>query len=249
MHISESSKSGFSLLELSIVLVIIGLIAGGIVAGSSMIRAAELRAILTEKEGYTTALYTFRDKYLGLPGDLKNATAFWGEIDSDQVTCITTPSSTGTETCNGNGDGTIWGGADHIELYSFWKQLSNAGLAPGNFANAGITAPYDTELGVNIPESKVSGGGWMSYNSSGSFAEFGNTFLFGAPGVTYMDQPILTPEEAWGIDKKTDDGIALSGKLRADPAGSCHDSGASAPEPYDLTNKNIECILIFEYQF
>jgi len=67
-------SAGFSLLELSIVLVIIGLIAGGIVAGSSMIRAAELRAVLTELTQYQTATNTFRDKYLGLPGDLRNAT-------------------------------------------------------------------------------------------------------------------------------------------------------------------------------
>jgi|GEM_PF-3995865 len=57
---------GFSLLELSI-----GLIAGGIVAGAAMIRAAELRALITEQEQYKTAVNTFRDKYLGLPGDLK----------------------------------------------------------------------------------------------------------------------------------------------------------------------------------
>lgn len=63
-HMSSlSRKRGFSLVELSIVLVILGLLTGGILAGQSLIRAAELRAVSTEYSRYATAVQSFRDKY------------------------------------------------------------------------------------------------------------------------------------------------------------------------------------------
>jgi prepilin-type N-terminal cleavage/methylation domain-containing protein len=71
-------KSGFTLVELSIVLMIIGLLVSGILVGKDMIRAAELRSITSEKDQFQTAVNLFKNKYLGLPGDLSNATAFWG---------------------------------------------------------------------------------------------------------------------------------------------------------------------------
>ncbi|PZP83692.1 MAG: type II secretion system protein, partial [Azospirillum brasilense] len=62
MH-RPSPTHGFSLVELSIVLVILGLLTGGILGGQSLIRAAELRTISTDANRYITAAQTFRDKY------------------------------------------------------------------------------------------------------------------------------------------------------------------------------------------
>ena len=63
-------KRAFSLVELSIVLVILGLLVGSVLAGQSLIRAAELRSVATEYNKYVTASRTFRDRYFGLPGVL-----------------------------------------------------------------------------------------------------------------------------------------------------------------------------------
>ena len=71
-------KNGFSLVELSIVLVILGLLTGGILGGQALIRAAELRAATTESQRYLAAINSFRDKYFALPGDMAIATRFWG---------------------------------------------------------------------------------------------------------------------------------------------------------------------------
>ena len=71
-----SHISAFSLVELSIVLVILGLLVGGVLSGQSLIRAAELRSVTTEYSRYTTAISSFRDKYFALPGDMSNATSF-----------------------------------------------------------------------------------------------------------------------------------------------------------------------------
>lgn len=62
-------RSGFSLVELSIVLVILGLLVGGVLTGQSLIRASELRKFMNTMERYKAATYTFRDKYFALPGD------------------------------------------------------------------------------------------------------------------------------------------------------------------------------------
>ena len=94
-------QQGFSLIELSIVLVIIGLLTGGILTGQSLIRASEVRSVATEVAKYRTAVMSFRDQYKALPGDMKNATTFWGSMTNCGAA---SPSGTGTQTCNGNND-------------------------------------------------------------------------------------------------------------------------------------------------
>jgi prepilin-type N-terminal cleavage/methylation domain-containing protein len=72
----KASQQGFTLIELSIVLVIIGLIVGGVLVGQDLIRAAAVRGQISQIEKYQTAVNTFRTKYDGLPGDLSNAANF-----------------------------------------------------------------------------------------------------------------------------------------------------------------------------
>jgi prepilin-type N-terminal cleavage/methylation domain-containing protein len=63
-------EEGFTLVELSIVLVIIGLIIGGVLVGQDMIKAAEIRSTVSQIQSYDTAANTFRDKYEYVPGDV-----------------------------------------------------------------------------------------------------------------------------------------------------------------------------------
>src|SRR4051812_28937287 len=107
MHRTRDLRAGFTLVELSIVLVILGLLVGGVLTGQSLIRAAELRAITTEQNRYVTATHTFRDKYFALPGDMTNATAYWGT--SGNCPGLAAQGNTTPATCNGNGDGKISG--------------------------------------------------------------------------------------------------------------------------------------------
>ena len=94
--------------------VILGLLVGGILAGQSLIRASELRAVTTEFTKYQTALNSFRDKYFAYPGDMTNATSFW-------PSCGTTALTT-AEGCNGNGDG--------IGTHAFSRGSEGAAAAP-----------------------------------------------------------------------------------------------------------------------
>jgi prepilin-type N-terminal cleavage/methylation domain-containing protein len=126
---------GFTLIELSIVLVIIGLIVGGVLVGQDLIKAAEVRKIISEKDAIGTAVYTFETKYSCLPGDCPNATNFWGQTAGCSV-FATTPLTNGGPTCNGNGDGNIDFGqgaagsypGTSLEVQYFWHHLFNAGL-------------------------------------------------------------------------------------------------------------------------
>src|ERR1700722_13172793 len=70
LFMKSEQTNGFTLIELSIVLVIIGLIVGGVLVGQDLIKAAEVRAQISQIESYNTAVNTFRGKYSKIPGDM-----------------------------------------------------------------------------------------------------------------------------------------------------------------------------------
>lgn len=217
----------FSLVELSIVLVILGLLTGGILAGQSLIRAAELRAIPSELNRYVTATQIFRDKYMALPGDMPNAVRFWGAqaggtTDGVDATCAAlthTSPATGPATCNGNGNGIV----SNSEAFRYWHHLANAGLIEGTYAGVGGPAGnFHARTGWNVPASRVSNVGWSlghlsNYGgSTQAFAfDYGHTYEIGTEvssnNRTYG--PFLTPEEMWSLDAKIDDGKPGQGSI------------------------------------
>src|SRR5437879_2899141 len=106
MH-TRKSEQGFTLIELSIVLVIIGLIVGGVLVGQDLIKAAEIRATVAQIEKYNTAVNTFRNKYTGIPGDLLYATA--SSFGIDDIGGTGAPCATAGAANCGDGNGLIDG--------------------------------------------------------------------------------------------------------------------------------------------
>lgn len=254
------SKLAFSLVELSIVLVILGLLVGGVLAGQSLIRAAELRAITTEYARYVTAVGSFRDKYFALPGDMTNATAFWNAADGstgNTVGCVTT-AGTSTQTCNGNGDGIVYPSTSSQESYRYWQQLANAGLIEGSFDGITHGSTINSSTTANSPSSKLTNGlWWVWYYStlSGSSLYFDGTYgtflMLGKPTAnTYPALGILKPEELWNIDTKLDDGKPATGKVVVYANGglaTCTDTGTSSTltASYLLTSSATVCNPVF----
>lgn len=237
MHTNPRHINGFSLIELSIVLVIIGLLIGGILAGQSLIRASELRSITTDYSRYKTAIGAFQDKYFALPGDMANATAFW-----TMGTCPGKGDDTPApvqNTCNGNGNGMIDAQAvTSNEVFRFWQHLALAGLIESSYTGVAATTAggyqgnYRSFTTPNIPASKLANAGWNflyvpndGYNAiNGSVGvsdtiyfdgNYGNIFNFGGISANQLTTtPQLRPEEAWNIDTKLDDGKPALGIVR-----------------------------------
>lgn len=234
-------KRGFSLVELSIVLVILGLLVGGVLSGQSLIRAAELRSITADVSRYQTAVRAYSDKYLALPGDQSNAFQWWGTAASCTNTLVTDSNPNG---CNGNGDGKIncyfnyndcgsTTGKTSAEGWRAWQFLAVAGLIEGRYS--GIADPatttagweeYDSSPGVNVPASKISPGGYQLFWIDSTLTSYywhvtparGNQYIIlgtcgTAAGAIECTNGLLKGIEGWNIDTKLDDGIANTGKI------------------------------------
>src|SRR5690242_12333924 len=73
----KGKYQGFTLVEIAIVLVIIGLLLGGILKGQEMITQAKIKSVIADMSGVSAAMYGYQDRYRALPGDDKNGTR-WG---------------------------------------------------------------------------------------------------------------------------------------------------------------------------
>lgn len=255
---------GFSLVELSIVLVILGLLTGGILGGQSLIRAAEIRGITTDQSRYSTAVQSFRDKYFSVPGDMANATAFWGAATSCPGE-VSTP-STGTATCNGNGDGRLQhGAATANEPFRLWHHLANAGLIEGSYtgvSNSATTSGTDILFGSNLPRGRMSNSGMMvlylgdiaAANTTYFEGSYSHTLYYGASNPACCpSSALLKPEEMWNIDTKVDDGKPGTGAVLSFESygpSLCHTqtpgSTAASSANYNLAGTSVGCALLFK---
>lgn len=251
------ASNGFSLVELSIVLVILGLLTGGILAGQSLIRAAELRSISTDIARYQTAIYTFRDKYMALPGDMRNAGRFWGMANTagtgGECADPYTNAGIGTQTCNGNGDGLVAASSAAYERHRAWQQLANAGLIEGSYTGLpGSGGNGHVAIGTNAPASRLSNAGYSLYYwndgavDAGVYSrDYGNMMSFGAASTTSItESAIIKPEEMWGVDTKLDDGRPAYGKIISRNATSrpnCVTSDTASTATYLLTSSTVGC--------
>jgi prepilin-type N-terminal cleavage/methylation domain-containing protein len=256
-------KHGFSLVELSIVLVILGLLVGGVLSGQALIHAAELRSVTNDFQKYTAATNTFRDKYFALPGDMKNATSFWGSAGgTGSNAACQAAAHTGTLTCNGDGDGILkfTVAAQIYEGSHYWQHLANAGLIEGTYNGSGTLIP-----GTDVPRSKIgdnyfypmAGGGYHAGDAYAYAADYGKNFYLFANYNTWFTTPgsaPFIPEDAWHIDTKLDDGKPGTGiilAVKGDNAASFCTTGDNLAPPadvnatYQLSKTAKDCTLEF----
>jgi len=140
----NKTQKGFTLVEIAIVLVIVGLLIGGILKGHEVITNAKLKRIESDRAGITAAVFSYQDRYLQLPGD-----------DSDADSRFDLYSDTSNQ---GDGNGLISGSwtpvavlntAPTVETGMFWRHLRAAGLVPGGGTDATQPAnAYGGPMGV-----------------------------------------------------------------------------------------------------
>lgn len=260
--------AGFSLVELSIVLVILGLLVGGVLGGQSLIEAAKYRSQIAQFNEFTLGTNAFKIKYENLPGDLANPATYG----------LTATASVG----NGDGVVTTSSGTSYSYLYCsgepilFWKHLSEAGLIAGNYTHTGIgTAPYPA-VGSGFPKSKIDGAGIMIAASGEFYGQTGNKHYFftgvgdspngNCGGSWYGGTPFLKPEQVSTIDSKLDDGMPLSGMVQAryflnyplansnyqdadGSATSCITTTSAATARYTLSSSANACVMRLKAEF
>lgn len=239
MNLKNNNKTGFTLIELSIVLVIIGLIVGGIVVGQAMIRTSEIRSAVTQLEKYSSAVNTFRNKFNGLPGDLKNAYSFG--FDSGRNGAF-------------SGNGAIESGAAtsasfREETSCFWDDLNYAGLIDESLDQDASCeqAQSPAELGNSIPRSDV---GQSNYLIIGSIYGVNYWWLTGVNSITtgtYSITDNLTASAAYEIDTKMDDGLYDAGSVQAYNGATAGELFATA-DTVAAAGPNV-CIIATGYNF
>ncbi len=260
-----TKKKAFSLIELSIVLIIIGLLVAGVTGGASLIKNAELRGVMTEARGYQTAVNAFQERFQALPGDYN--TLIGGAFSAN-----TGGTGTAVVGVTGNGDGQISFYAPHatpatvanrMEGNIALQQLKNGGFIDATFTPATadtVAGAYSVDLtpGTNIPGSKTKNAGWIfDYVGTQNVAIITGSVTtdIAAVGTAVNATPtaVIIPNDALSIDTKTDDGIPNTGKVRGllglatvTTTSGCFDNDAAAPQAYNTAAAAVQCALSFQ---
>ena len=278
----SARRHGFTLVEISVAIVIISLLVGSVIVGNTMLRNAKLRSIMVDKDRYVAAVGQFQQVYKALPGDMINATSYWGEAHATPANCeqlAITTTTTDKRTCNGDGDGHIFGNAAAgrrlHERFRFWQHLSNAGLIEGNYLgvnNCGSNTASCYRAGTNSPLSEILGATWALYDVGREATLpthiydtqlYRHILYFGVeqPTVGFPFTKVLTPKEAWSLDSKFDDGTPAYGKvtvLMPMAAGAmindCATTNVATTAAYKAVNGTSEvttpqCIFLFPLDF
>jgi prepilin-type N-terminal cleavage/methylation domain-containing protein len=244
-------NKGFTLLELSIALVIIGLLVGGVLAGKNLIEAAKLSSIVSDVDRFKKAQEMFAEQYGGFAGDLSTATQIWGAADGGDGlgSDCTSIASQNKTTCNGDGNGRIDLPPEKLRQ---WQHLANAGYLQGSYTGA-YNADGTLEADVNSPKSQFTGGVYeMHFQPGPVFGRSGHYIKIAAvdTGGVGANFALLSATQAHSLDLKTDDGLADTGNVIALDSfnvSGCVTGGtsATAPSDYILANTHPACRFYF----
>lgn len=225
---------GLTLIELSVVLVIIGLIASGVLVGQELIRASTLRAVMTESQTLKTALNAFVTKYGALPGDMANAQAMFG------ATLCPDDGGGGTNPCNGNGI------IDDTAGYEDTRAMMHMYIA-GIYT--GPMKIWTDNGGGMFARSRYEGSDWRV-----TFGRYYYVFKLtdNSTAGPYYDPATIGSKDAQYIELKIDDGKPQTGGVQANTPGgiwgwainNCYASGV-----YMTSYTGAGCILDFKTDY
>ncbi len=206
-------QNGFTLIEIAIVLVIIGLLLGGVLKGQELIQSARVRNLASMQDGIKAAFFGFQDRFRALPGDYTGALAV-ANING----VVAAVPGCAVATGGGNGDGRIAAGGESIIA---WEHLSKAGFITGAYVCAG-TAAATTNTPTNV------------YNAFVQLVHDNNWGLvtLGTDRHNVKTGPSIPVAIIAELDRKIDDGSPYTGtfqfSLYADPVAGAPAAGGAA---------------------
>ena len=219
-------QKGFTLIEIAIVLVIIGLLLGGVLKGQELINTARVRAMNNTVDGITAAWFSFQDRYRSFPGDYLTAQA--------NVNLPGAPDG-------GDGNGLV----DTInESARVWVHLEAAGYLTGGYTDDTVTVAADAyDCAPTIcPDNGFGSGMNLAYGTLVQTGAANAHELISGRGI-----PVEVIAE---LDRKVDDGSPDSGAMQLGSAGQGWDATAeglciTAANDYELQNPSDNCAAVF----
>ncbi len=213
----KRQQKGFTLIEIAIVLLIIGLLLGGIMKGQSMINSARVRAIANDLTGIEAAWVSFQDRYRSLPGDFSRAS---------------------THLAEGAIDGNANARVDSVaEAGAVWQHLSAAGFISGNYNGAAVASLDDGECIEATCPGNPYNGFYKIANSSNALGTNTTSHELSTGGN-------IPVEVMYELDLKMDDGVAATGRLRAFESGDY--TACVAGDEWNVVAGEANCAAVLE---
>jgi prepilin-type N-terminal cleavage/methylation domain-containing protein len=195
----KKQQNGFTLIELAIVLVIIGLLLGGVLKGQELINSAKVKNMAADFRNVPVYIYGYQDKFKALPGDDAAAVGHVGAVAS------------------GDGDGKIesaWNSTTITEESAkFWEHIRLAGLAPGS---------------TDITNATATSGFYPTNSDGGRIGVTSQLPITSLPGAYFMCSGGILGKYAKQLDLTIDDGTPNGGSTRATEATTFPATGAAA---------------------
>ena len=202
----KNNQGGFTLVEIAIVLVIIGLLLGGVLKGQELINSAKVKNMVNDFRTASALVYGYQDRFKSFPGDQTQA-----QLDAAFGVNVANACAAGAGCANNNGrvDGNWNDQAATSETFVFWQHVRLANLATGatNIADANYL-PRNAD------------GGRLGVESGVSAAGVAAPFIRGMRGAFYVCSDGVLGRYVRQIDTTMDDGNTAGGSVQAVPMGS-----------------------------